>query len=89
MLLFIYIPSTSNIYWFIGIQIHCQRIQTNSYSVTFDYSYYLVRCSMNKPEGKKTTICRYLVLGACLTSHKVTKQAHKVCIIFGGALYDK
>ncbi len=25
MLLFIYIRSTSNIYWFIGIRIHCQR----------------------------------------------------------------
>jgi hypothetical protein len=28
MLLFIYIQSTSNIYWFIGIQICCQQIQT-------------------------------------------------------------
>ena len=36
MLLFISIRSTSNIYWFIGIRIRCQRIQTNSYSVTFD-----------------------------------------------------
>jgi hypothetical protein len=38
MLQFFNIQSTTNIYWFIGIQIHCQRIQTNSYSVTFDYS---------------------------------------------------
>jgi hypothetical protein len=38
MLLFIYIRSTLNIYWFIGIQIHCQQIPTNSYWVTFDYS---------------------------------------------------
>jgi len=36
MLLFISIKSTLNIYWFIGIWIHWQRIQTNSYSVTFD-----------------------------------------------------
>jgi len=36
MLLFISIWSTSNIYWFIGIRIRCQWIQTNSYSVTFD-----------------------------------------------------
>ncbi len=33
-----YIWSNSNIYWFIGIWIHCQRIQTNSYLGTFDYS---------------------------------------------------
>ncbi len=37
MLLLIYIWSTSNIYWFICIQICCQQIQTNSYSVTFNY----------------------------------------------------
>ena len=36
MLLFVYIQSTSNIYWFIGIQVCCQQIQTNSYLVTFD-----------------------------------------------------
>ena len=36
MLLFFSIWSTLNIYWFIGIQIRCQRIQTNSYLVTFD-----------------------------------------------------
>ena len=36
MLLFIYIQSTSNFYWFVGIQICCQQIQANSYSVTFD-----------------------------------------------------
>ncbi len=29
----------------------------NSYSVTFDYSQYLVQHLMNDPEGKKTTIC--------------------------------
>jgi hypothetical protein len=33
----------------------------NSYSVTLDYSQYLVQHSMNDPEGKKTTIRRYLV----------------------------
>ncbi len=38
MLLFIYIGSTSNIYWFISIWIRWQQIQMNSYSVTFDYS---------------------------------------------------
>jgi hypothetical protein len=37
-LIFVYIRSISNIYWFIGIRIHCQQIQMNSYSVTFDYS---------------------------------------------------
>ena len=37
MVIFIYIWSNSNIYWFIGIQIRCQQIQTKSYSVTFDY----------------------------------------------------
>ncbi len=37
MLLFIYIWSTLNTYWFISIQIHCQQIQTNTYSVTFNY----------------------------------------------------
>ncbi len=36
MLLLVYIRSTSNIYWFISIRICCQRIHTNSYSVTFD-----------------------------------------------------
>ncbi len=51
MLLFIYIRSTLNIYWFIGIQIHCQRIPTNSYSVTFDYSYYSVSYLMSDNEG--------------------------------------
>jgi hypothetical protein len=37
-LIFIYIPSNLNIYWFISIWIHCQQIQMNSYLVTFDYS---------------------------------------------------
>ncbi len=37
MIQFVYIQSTLNIYWFIGIRIRCQRIQTNSYWVTFDY----------------------------------------------------
>jgi hypothetical protein len=37
-MLFVNIQRTSNIYWFIGIQICCQRIQTNHYSFTFDYS---------------------------------------------------
>ncbi len=34
MLLFVYIRSTSNIYWFISILIRCQQIPKNSYSVT-------------------------------------------------------
>ncbi len=38
MVLFVYIRSTPNIYWFIDIRICCQQIQMNSYSVTFDYS---------------------------------------------------
>jgi hypothetical protein len=33
-LIFIYIRYNLNIYWFIGILIHCQRIQTNSYSMS-------------------------------------------------------
>jgi hypothetical protein len=32
-LIFVYIWSNLNIYWFIGIQIHCQQIQKKSYSV--------------------------------------------------------
>ena len=36
IVLFVNIQSTLNIYWFIGIRIHCQRIQTNNYSFTFD-----------------------------------------------------
>jgi hypothetical protein len=56
MLLFIYIWSTLNIYWIIGIQICCQQIQMNSYSVTFDYSQYWVQHLMNNPKSKKTTI---------------------------------
>jgi len=38
IVLFINIRSTSNIYWFIGIRIRCQRIETKNYSFTFDYS---------------------------------------------------
>ncbi len=56
MLLFVYIRSTSNIYWFISIRIRCQRIQMNTYLVTFDYLKYSVRYLMNTPKGKKTTI---------------------------------
>ncbi len=36
-LILIYIQCNLNIYWFIGIRIRCQQIQTKSYSVTFDY----------------------------------------------------
>ena len=53
IVLFVNIRSTSNIYWFIGIQIRCQLIQTNSYSVTFGNIQYLVQHSMNDPEDKK------------------------------------
>ena len=59
-LLFIYIWSNLNIYWFISIQIWCKWTQMKSYSVTFNYSLYLVRYSMNKPKGKKNTIRCYL-----------------------------
>ncbi len=59
-LLFVYIWSTLNIYWFLGIRILCQRIQTNSYTVTFGYYQYLVQHSMNNTEGKKTAIRCYL-----------------------------
>ncbi len=38
IVLFVNIRSTLNIYWFIGIRIRCQQIQTNNYSFTFDYS---------------------------------------------------
>jgi len=62
MLLFINIWSTSNIYWFIGIRIHCQGIQTNSYLVIFGYTQYLAQHSMNNPEGKKSTIRCYLIV---------------------------
>ncbi len=51
MLLFFYIQSTSNIYWFIGIQIRCQQIPTNSCSDTLDYSYYSVSYLMSTNEG--------------------------------------
>ncbi len=46
-LIFIYIGSNANIFWFIDIQICCQQIQMKSYSVTFDYSQYLVTYSMS------------------------------------------
>jgi hypothetical protein len=59
--LFVYIRTTLKIYLFIGIWICCQRIQTNSYLVTFGYSQYSVQHSMNNPEDRKTTIRRYLV----------------------------
>jgi hypothetical protein len=35
-------------------------MNTNSYSVTFGYTQYLVQHLMNDPEGKKTTIHHYL-----------------------------
>jgi hypothetical protein len=38
MLVFVYIQSNLNIYWFIRIWIHCQQIQTKSYSVTYSMS---------------------------------------------------
>jgi hypothetical protein len=72
MLLFIYIWSTSNIDWFISIQISWEWMQTNSYLVTFGYSQYLAQHSMNDPEGKKTTIRHYLIwswLFSCLSSN--------------------
>ncbi len=65
-LLLVYIRSTLNINWLIDIWIHCQQIQTNSYSVTFCYTQYLVQHSMNDPEGKKTTISCYLAISNIL-----------------------
>ncbi len=49
--IFIYIRSNSNIYWFISIRVCCQWIQTNSYSVTFDFSYYSISNSMSNNIG--------------------------------------
>jgi len=36
--IFVYIWTNSNIYWFIGICICCRRIQMKNYLVTFNYS---------------------------------------------------
>jgi hypothetical protein len=36
--IFIYIRANSNIYWFIGIRICCQLIQSKIYLFTLDYS---------------------------------------------------
>ncbi len=85
LLLFIYIQSTLKIYLFISIWIRCQRIQTNSYSVTFGYSQYLVQHSMNDPEGIKTTIRRYLVPSTQLPlprKNKILKLAFISPIVF-------
>jgi hypothetical protein len=80
MLLFVYIRSTSNIYWFISIQIHCQQIQMNSYSVTLNYSQYLVQHSKNDPEGKKTTILHYLFTTLnCLSNLRMYLINYSVC----------
>ncbi len=63
MLIFIYIWSYSNIYWFIDIRIRCQQIQTNSYSNTFDYSYYSVSYLMSNNKGNfKLFIVTYISL---------------------------
>ncbi len=75
-LLFVYIQSTSNIYWFIVIQIRCWWIQTNSYSVTFDYSQYSVQHLMNNPEGKKTTIRHYLATVWTFRKVKLVVHVH-------------
>ncbi len=50
-LIFVYIWSNSNIYWFIGIQIWCQQTQTKSYLVTFNYEWYSVTYLMSDKEG--------------------------------------
>ncbi len=88
-----YIQSSLNIYWFISIRIHWQWIQTNSYSVTFSKSQYLVQHLMNETEGKKTTIRCYLVWNEvgpgnenwslystlCSTNHNInSKFANKI-----------
>ncbi len=47
----------------------------NSYLVTFGYSQYLVQHSMNNPEGRKTTIRRYLMIASiCVAWYKVDKE---------------
>jgi len=53
MLLFVSIQCTSNIFWFIGIWIHCQQIQTNSYSVTFDICTIQSAIRWTNPKVKK------------------------------------
>ena len=58
MLLFVYIRSTSNIYWFIGIRIRWQQIQTNSYSVTFNIRTIRSGIQWTNPKVKK----HYLLL---------------------------
>ncbi len=46
-LIFIYIQSNLNIYWFIGIRIRCQRTQMKSFLVTLDYLIYSVTYLMS------------------------------------------
>ncbi len=53
MLLFVSIRSTLNIYSFIGIRIRSQRIQTNSYSVTFDIRTIQSGIQWTNPKVKK------------------------------------
>ncbi len=50
-LIFIYIWSNLNIYWFVSVRIQFQLIQMKSYSVTFHYLQYLVTYSMSDNEG--------------------------------------
>ncbi len=61
MLLFVPIRSTSNIYWFIGIHIRYQQIQTNSYSVIFDIHTIQSGIRWTNPKVNKITIRRYLL----------------------------
>ncbi len=86
--LFVYIRSTSNINWFISIQICCQRIQTNSYLVTFSYTQYLVQHWMNDPEGKKTTIRRYLGPTTVLCHATVCFGVSLECLRFGSTVVE-
>ncbi len=72
MLLFIYIQATLNIYWLIVIRIRCQQIPMKRYSVTFDYSQYLVGYSMSNTKGNfKLFAPTYPANSNVITSRKV------------------
>ncbi len=55
----------------------------NSYLVTFDYSQYLVQHSMNDPEGRKTTIHRYLIVLALVILDGITQTGSFLFLSFG------
>ncbi len=82
MQLFVNIRSTLNIYWLFSIWIRWQQIQTNGYSVTFDYLYYTVRYSMSNNKGNfelfDATYKQYLHTVCTLCIHNtVNVHMHK------------